>query len=688
MALPWRLHVTIDPGGRTAHFYVTCAAWHEEDLPQEALASLTLGDGRTLDLGPLSAPTAFTWHAQHTMEVATYVYPSAGPYRAELTWGQERAHVTVGATVLEPAAPSPLPEITFLQVAPLADSPLEAKVQLAVGRWPADIEIRVDGGAGQVEHWSPSETPATMEWTLAYPKPGAYTVAVDLVDEEGFWLATLAEAAVEIAEPVADLSAPPIELSVAPAAEPETRAAEAATALTEVSAASLPPWIPFRYARPLWSWARTYRQPGGGTVARVLQPGTYLAIRDETIAAGALWYQVALGDWIPASAVALLTPSELRGVELDGSQPPPPPPPPSPPPGRSGVVTATVLNVRARPGTQPDNPPIDRLTQGTVVAIYEQADVEGAVWYRIGEGRWAHGGWIRLIDGAPPARRGVVTATALNVRARPGTQPDNPPIDRLRAGTEVSILEETQAEGDPWYRIGEGRWVSGRWVRLLRGTPSANDALAKSLGMEAWTLPVGWVIASSLHVRARPGTDAGNPPIGEVVHNQPLPIYESRRVDNATWYRIGDNRWVHGGWVGVARVRSRPSAIGSTERWVGVNLREQTAVAYEGDRPVYAALVATGLPGTPTVQGVFRTWLRVRSRKMSGGRPGMYYYLEEVPWTCYFYSGYALHAAYWHDAFGRPRSHGCVNFSLYDSWWIFQWSETGGARSPVVYVYS
>jgi hypothetical protein len=66
---------------------------------------------------------------------------------------------------------------------------------------------------------------------------------------------------------------------------------------------------------------------------------------------------------------------------------------------------------------------------------------------------------------------------------------------------------------------------------------------------------------------------------------------------------------------------------------------------------------------------------------------GGYYYLEEVPWTLYFYSGYALHGAYWHDAFGRPRSHGCVNLSLFDSWWIFKWSEAGGKNSPAVYVY-
>jgi len=104
---------------------------------------------------------------------------------------------------------------------------------------------------------------------------------------------------------------------------------------------------------------------------------------------------------------------------------------------------------------------------------------------------------------------------------------------------------------------------------------------------------------------------------------------------------------------------------------------------------VYAALVATGLPKTPTVRGIFRTWLRLKWGKMSGGSParGDYYYLEDVTWTMYFYQGYALHATYWHDAFGRPRSRGCVNMSPYDAWWVFNWSAPGGKHSPAVYVY-
>jgi hypothetical protein len=273
----------------------------------------------------------------------------------------------------------------------------------------------------------------------------------------------------------------------------------------------------------------------------------------------------------------------------------------------------------------------------------------------------------------------------LNVRGRPGVSADNPPVAQLTADAEVAIYEETQIGGVTWYRIGERRWVHGGWVRLVE-QPARLVAAARSVAavsVEQISLPVGWVAASSLNVRGRPGVTDDNPPVDQVLHNQALPILEERSVGGATWYRIGADRWVEGSSVGVARLKPRPASIGPDERWVGVSLAQQTAVCYEGDRPVYAALTATGLPGTPTVQGIFRTWRRLDTGVMAG--PG--YYIEDVVWTCYFYSGYALHIAYWHDAFGRPRSHGCVNLSPYDSWWIYQWSAAGGPNSPAVYVY-
>ena len=111
----------------------------------------------------------------------------------------------------------------------------------------------------------------------------------------------------------------------------------------------------------------------------------------------------------------------------------------------------------------------------------------------------------------------------------------------------------------------------------------------------------------------------------------------------------------------------------SGERWIDVNLTTQTLAAYEGRRPVYRAAVSTGLPYTPTPAGEFRIWVKFVYDDMQG--PG--YYLPDVPYVMYFYRGYGLHGTYWHDNFGTPMSHGCVNLSNADARWLFSWASVG-----------
>ncbi|MBC7225410.1 MAG: LysM peptidoglycan-binding domain-containing protein, partial [Anaerolineae bacterium] len=108
-------------------------------------------------------------------------------------------------------------------------------------------------------------------------------------------------------------------------------------------------------------------------------------------------------------------------------------------------------------------------------------------------------------------------------------------------------------------------------------------------------------------------------------------------------------------------------------KWIEVDLSSQTLTAYAGDTPVYSALVSTGLPGTPTVTGEYRIYAKYRSAPMSG--PG--YYLPGVPYIMYFYRGYALHGAYWHNNFGQPMSHGCVNLRVSDAEWLYNWAPVG-----------
>ncbi len=684
MPTPIRLIAAQEDDQRTVRFFAAFPA-PVGDAPIECRpAGLFTGDPKTgQDRAKvvemlLCAPTAVTWHDEHRIELGSYTYAAPGRQTAHLRWGEAIVAADMELGQAAPAPPASLPTLALFVVKPGAEEPLEATIRLEVLNLGPEQQLRIDAGAGQIHTLAGVEGPDQQaEWLAAYHKSGEYTVAVDLLDAEGYWLATLAQNPLEVA--------PPVEAEP-PDKEPE-RPAEPVEPLPEVAlpANADPPWLPHRYVRPAWGGVRTYTAPAGSRVSRTLALGAYLAIQNETLAGGQVWYQSVYGDWVAASAVVQVTPTSLRGVELQAAPPPPPPPPP---PGdlRYGVVTAALLNVRARPGVSADNPPIAQLPSGAQVTIYEESTVAGAAWYRIGDNRWVHSAYVRIIQEPPPPtlRRGVVTADVLNVRSRPGV--GYAVVDQLRLGAQVTIYEEQPAAGVPWYRIGVDRWVHSGYIRIVAGEATI-EMLATTTGA---TLPVGWVVSASLNVRARPGVSNDNPPIDEVPHNQRLDILETRTVDGARWYRIGEGRWVLGTWVAAALPKPRPASIGASERWVGVNLGQQTAVAYLGDTPVYAAMVATGLPATPTVQGVFRTWQRLATGKMSGGSAatGGYYYLEGVTWTCYFYSGYALHTAYWHDAFGRPRSHGCVNLSPYDAWWIFQWSAAGGARSPAVYVYS
>lgn len=125
--------------------------------------------------------------------------------------------------------------------------------------------------------------------------------------------------------------------------------------------------------------------------------------------------------------------------------------------------------------------------------------------------------------------------------------------------------------------------------------------------------------------------------------------------------------------VRLAVQRDRPAGVSAGGKWVHVDLREQTLVAYEGDRPVLATLVSSGKDRTPTPEGLFLVWQKARHEPMSGLEDDPYL-VEEVPDILFFSEGIALHGAFWHSQFGTQVSHGCVNLSVKDARWLFGWS--------------
>lgn len=104
-----------------------------------------------------------------------------------------------------------------------------------------------------------------------------------------------------------------------------------------------------------------------------------------------------------------------------------------------------------------------------------------------------------------------------------------------------------------------------------------------------------------------------------------------------------------------------------------VVLSSQQVFVYEDGKLLKTFLVSTGTADHRTVVGNFKIWIKLKSTPMSG--PG--YYLPDVPNTMYFYKDYGLHGTYWHNNFGHPMSHGCVNLSIVDAEWLFNWAEVG-----------
>ena len=76
-----------------------------------------------------------------------------------------------------------------------------------------------------------------------------------------------------------------------------------------------------------------------------------------------------------------------------------------------------------------------------------------------------------------------------------------------------------------------------------------------------------------------------------------------------------------------------------------------------------------------TARGQFLIHTKHVTITMDGTEVGDEFDLRDVPYVQYFTEGYALHAAYWHDGFGRPRSHGCINLSPIDAHWLFEWTD-------------
>jgi len=282
--------------------------------------------------------------------------------------------------------------------------------------------------------------------------------------------------------------------------------------------------------------------------------------------------------------------------------------------------------------------------------------------------------------------------------------------------------------------------VDMRLVPATKIKPDTGSAFHGTELGEGWSLPVAFVRSECKPDKQRPCAHAWRL-TADAAHEEERTLRwrtlvrlsgKTRRVGPSLYREAKDGTWLKASDLGVMTEPAEwPAAAQAGQKWVEISIENQTMLLWEGQKPVYATLVSSGQDGLgdpkttkSTVTGVFRirskhitATMDSNERSAQGGGPAPSvdapkaetgkdeieapikakpppmsadgrqlrrgegtFELRDVPYVQYFESGYALHAAYWHDVFGKARSHGCVNLSPVDAHRLFLWTEP---RIPV-----
>ena len=263
-------------------------------------------------------------------------------------------------------------------------------------------------------------------------------------------------------------------------------------------------------------------------------------------------------------------------------------------------------------------------------------------------------------------------------------------VRSLNWGEVVPTLAQVNGDGPStynpvWYQTPDG-WIHSSMVQPSENT--LNEALASVDPNGIWgeiTVPIA---------EARAQADPKARVLDRYYYGCIVRVIEVVAGSAGTpYYKIRDGDGGGGFLLPAAQVRPispeefTPISgdVPLAAKRIEVNLRAQIATAYEHDQPVFTARVATGARfrvggktlNFGTIPGDHRIYLKIPGQRMVGGLAGDndYYNLPGVSWVSYFTtSGIAFHGAYWHNDFGNPRSHGCVNMLPEDAKWVFRWT--------------
>lgn len=326
----------------------------------------------------------------------------------------------------------------------------------------------------------------------------------------------------------------------------------------------------------------------------------------------------------------------------------------------SAAVKTHFARVRLRP--EADSPEIGILREGATVTVTackpDCASPHG--WALLGAD-----GAIKLALLNPQPAEALAAPTAeKSWYGRVGKSPirifkqprlDGPILARNQRNREMAFLPNVELRARGWLERVEGGFVPARRVQML--TPSRFQGEAQP------QLPLAFVVRDMRATRK-----------SGLRRYDRIPVREIDKDGVAT-----DNGLLPRKALRIVTRHSPPSSIPAGAKWVLVDIEQQTLTAYQGETPVFATLISSGKDHdeSETHPGLYQVEHKMDYSDMHGemhGESDEPYEVDRVPHVLYFHKNEALHGTYWHDRFGFPASHGCVNLSPADARWLFDWA--------------
>jgi len=266
-----------------------------------------------------------------------------------------------------------------------------------------------------------------------------------------------------------------------------------------------------------------------------------------------------------------------------------------------------------------------------------------------------------------PQRYAFIRFGGTRAYAHPSDFFRNDYIEALGKGFGIVVTGEQVYEGVEFVRTRRHYWVERGSVRFVDGSAFAGVKLSRGTPLD-----LGWV-------SERP-TKLHEAPRGRVLRSLNRHSLVHIESIQGAWAKLVGGGWVRAADLARAKLVEPPKGVDSSDRWIDIDIEQQVLVAYEGRTPLFATLVSTGrdTKHSATPLGVFQIWVKLEYSDMDDIERidvEKNYSIQDVPWVQFFKGSYGFHAAFWHDDFGRRRSHGCINLSPSDARYLFQFTQ-------------